>query len=159
MEQLDFSQLSIREVPVISPEGTHYTLREANGKTATEHRNAIISSTQFDANGKVVGVKDLASVEARFVASCLWDEKGKNPSVTLVQAWPARVQKALYDKAKELSDFADDMPLREALENALKLDDSPVPYDEFSKWAISLPEDDYRPLVRLFRKKAEVKNF
>lgn len=157
MEPLDFSTLTIQEVAVISPEGTHYTLREANGKTATEHRNAIMSSTIFGPDGKVTGIKDLASVEARFIASCLWDEKGKNPSVTLVQSWPARVQKKLYESAKDLSDFSEDTPLREALEKALALESCPIDGDVFAEWVRSLDEEEYKPLIRLFGK-SDLKN-
>lgn len=157
MNTLDFSSLSIQEVPVISPEGTHYTLREANGKTATEHRNAIMASTQFGPDGKVIGIKNLANVEAAFVASCLWDAKGKNPSVILIQSWPARVQKALYEKAKELSDFSDDVPLKESLELALNRDDSPLTYEAFSDWIQSIEGEEYKPLFKVIGRK-DVKN-
>lgn len=152
MEPLDFSTLTIQEVPVTGPDGKHYVLREANGRTATEHRDAVISASQFGPDGKVTGIKGLAAVEARFVSSCLWDENNRNPSVQLIQSWPARVQKTLYEKAKELSEFTDEAPLREALELALKRDDSPIVYEEFCKWVNTLKEDEFKPLVRLFGK-------
>lgn len=152
METLDFSGITIQEVPVVTPDGNHFTLREANGKAATDHRNAIMASTRFGPDGKVTGISDLASVEAKFVAACLWDEKGRNPSSVLVQTWPARVQKQLYEKAKELSDFGEDSPIREALEKVLSLEGSPITLEELSKWIHSQDQSEFRVLHRLLEK-------
>lgn len=159
-DSLDFSDLTIQEVMVVGPDKKTYTLREANGKAAKEHRNAIMASTQFGPDGKVTGLKDLASVEAKFVAACLWDEKERNPAVQLIESWPARVQKQLYEKAKELSDLGEDSPIRVALERALQREDSPISYEQFSAWAGSLADRELRPLSRLFEKddKGQAKN-
>lgn len=151
-EPLDFSTLIIQEVEITALDGKLYTLREANGKAAKDHRNAIMAATQFGPDGKVTGLKDLASVEAKFVAACLWDKQGKNPSVATVEAWPARVQKQLYEKAKELSAIGEDSPIRVAIEAALKREDSPVSYETLSYWAAGLEGDEFRPLARLFDK-------
>jgi hypothetical protein len=126
MSEFDFSSLEIKEVEVVGPDKKQYILREANGRAAKDHRNAIMAATQFGPSGKVTGVQGLASVEAKFVAACLWDEKGRNPSHTLIETWPARVQKQLYDKAVELSDMGEDSPFRKALEKALSLEEAPI---------------------------------
>jgi hypothetical protein len=160
MSDLDFSAIQIREVPVTGPNGEKYVLRESTGKVTTDHRNAIMASTQFGPNGKVVGLKDLASVEAKFVAGCMWDSKGRNPPVTLIQSWPARVQQALYEKAKELSDMDEESPVRKALELALSREDAPISFEHLSAWAKGLEDsDELRPLIRLFAdREAELKN-
>jgi len=161
MESFDFSDLNIQEIHVTGPDKKQYILREANGKAATDHRNAIMASTQFGPDGKVSGIKNLASVEAVFVAACLWDEKGKNPPVSTIQSWPARVQKQLYEKAKDLSDMNDESPIVMLLEKALNLEGSPIGYEEVSAWVGSLQDDEFRPLVSAFKvrdKDTETKN-
>lgn len=162
MESFDFSDLTIQEIPVVSPEGKAYTLREANGKAATDHRNAIMSSTIFGPDGKVTGIKSLASVEASFVAACLWDDKGRNPTSAIVQTWPARVQKLLYEKAKELSDMNEESPIMNSLEKALSLEGSPISLEELSDFICSQTDKEFENLVRLFKPKAnkdeQVKN-
>ena len=151
---LDFSDLEIKEEPVITPDGKEFTLREANGKAATDHRNAVMACTIFGPDGKVVGVKDLSSVEARLVAACLWDDKGRNPAVSLIQSWPARVQKALFEKVKELSDMGEDSPLRDLFIKALSREDSPITLNDFSDWIKSLGPE-YSRLERLFTSSRE----
>jgi hypothetical protein len=158
---LDFSDLTIQEEQVTAPDKKVYTLREANGKAATDHRNAIMASTQFGPDGKVTGVKNLASVEAVFVAACLWDEKNRNPTVVTVSSWPARVQKALYEKAKELSDMGEESPIVKQLEKALNLEDSPIAYQQLSEFVATLPSEGFSSLVSAFKvrdKDAETKN-
>jgi len=149
-EELDFSSLQVKEVPVKLTNGSQWTLREASGKAATDHRNAIMACTIWGPDGKAVGLKDLASVEARFVAACLFDPSGKNPTPQMVQAEPARVQKALYEKLKELSDFGESTISASDLEAALKRPDSPVQFEAFVEWARALPEE-HRSLSRMFK--------
>jgi hypothetical protein len=140
---LDFGSIVLREEPVVGPDGKHYTLREANGRTATEHRNSIIASSQFGPDGKITGIKDLAAVEAKFVVNCMWDEQGRNPPLAVIEGWPARVKKLLYDKAKELSDFGEDSIAKASLEKALSRDDSPVHLSTLRAWAATLEGSEY----------------
>lgn len=151
MESLDYSNLTIKEIPVTLPDGSKWLLREADGKTATAHRNAIMEATQFGPDGKVVGIKNLASVEARFVAGCLWSdaEKPINIHIAMVEKLPARIQKQLYEKAQELSDMGEESAIRSALEKALDRSDSPVKFEEFTEWVESLPASEYRALHKL----------
>jgi hypothetical protein len=158
LEQLDYSTLEIREIQVTGIDKKVYVLREADGKTVTEHRNAIMSSTQFGPDGKVVGIKSLASVEAKFVASCMWNEQNNHPTTALIQSWPGRVQKELYEKAKELSDIGEVFPAFEALKAALSRNDSPVTLENFSEWVSSLEDKECQPLVKLFKEESDLKN-
>lgn len=156
--ELDFSAIEIREIPVVGPNKEHFVLREANGRAATDHRNAIMSSSEFGPDGKVIAIKDLASVEAKFIAACLWDDKGRNPSPSLIQSWPARVQKQLYEKVKELSDFGDESIVAEALKKALSREDSPITFSTLSEWAKSLPNEEFSSLKILFGSTDNSKN-
>jgi len=159
MNEFDFSLIEEVEIPVVSPEGEEFTLKRASGRVAKEHRNAVMAATIFGPDGKVTGFRNLASVEPRFVAGCLFDRAGKNPSVSKVEGWPSMVLKKLYEKAKEISDVGEDSPIRKALETALNRDDSPISYETFSDWARDLKGKEYSSLSRLFSLKEEsVKN-
>jgi len=155
MESFDFSDLTIQEISVVGPDKKQYTLREANGKAATDHRNAIMASTIFGPDGKVTGIKSLASVEASFVAACLWDAQGRNPTTALIQTWPARVQKQLYEKAKDLSDMGEGSTIAEDLEKVLALEDSPISFDDLSTFICKQTADEFKNLVKMFQKKAD----
>jgi len=155
MESFDFSDLTIKEVPVVFPDGKHYTLREANGKAATDHRNAIMASTIFGPDGKVVGIKSLASVEAAFIAACLWDDKERNPTAAYIQTWPARVQKQLYEKAKDLSDMNEGTSVTEDLQKVLALEGSPVSFEDLSVFICSQTAEEFKGLVKMFQQKAD----
>lgn len=163
---LDFGGLEIRKKTIVGPDKKTYTLEEATGKVATEHRNAIMASSVFGPDGRVTGVKNLASVEARFVAGCLWDEKRRNPPEQVILSWPAQVVKKLYEAAQELSGMNEESPLYEAMEKALGLENSPFSFEDFCDWVATLEDldnsngtKDFRPLTRLFAKKKEpVKN-
>lgn len=149
-EELDFGSLQVKEVPVTLTNGSKWTLKEATGKAATDHRNAIMACTVWGPDGRAVGLKDLASVEARFVAACLFDASGRNPTPQMVQSEPARVQKALYEKLKELSEFGENTIAISDLEDALKRSDSPVSLEVFTEWAKALP-DEHQSLARAFK--------
>ena len=164
MSELDFSSIEIQEQVVIGPDKKRYILREASGKTAREHRNALLASTQLGPDGKggfrVTGLQDLASVEAKLVASCLFDENGKTLHYQTVEGWPARVQKALYERAKELSDLGEDDILGDKLKKALRRKDSPIEYEDFAAWAKTLKDDDEElsRISNIFSEENEVKN-
>lgn len=156
---MDFGSLEIQEVKVIGPDKKEYILREANGGAAKEHRNAIMEATKFGSDGKVIGLSGLASVEAKFVAACLWDDKGKHPAVATIESWPARVQKQLYEKAKELSHITENSPVRDSLKAALSTEGSPITFDELAAFIESVADTkEFKPIKRLLEKEDFVKN-
>lgn len=160
-ELLDFSALKIREVPIVTPDGRHLTLKEATGKAVTEYRNASMAASRFGPDGRVQSIVGLASVEAALVAACLWDDKGKNLHPSVVGSWPSRVQKKLFETVKEISGLNEDSPLQVALEAALNREDSPVTLQDFVAWVVTLPrerDDDTRAIVIMFEDHELLKN-
>ena len=157
--ELDFSTVEIKEVPVVSPDGKHYTLREASGKTAKDHRNGLLASTQFaqndDGSYKAIGLSETASLESKFVAGCLWNESGKNPSYITVEGWPDRVQRKLYRKAKEISEVLERDVTASYLRKALALEAAPISIDDLKAWVDSL-SDDFNYLKRALKEEDEV---
>lgn len=147
-ESLDFS-LAIIEIPVTGPDGKSYILKEATGKAANAYRNRALESTEFQ-NGRPVSVKGLASLESFLISMCLFDEKNKPVPQSVIESWPARVQKKLFEKVKEISDLGEQATTaKDALEDALKREDSPVPLTDFQKWVRSLGDEKYKPLLEL----------
>lgn len=120
-DALDFNDLSPIEVPV-SIDGRSYILREATGDAACRYRNALLACTQLGPEGKPSSVKGMADAEPLLVSLCLFDDAGKPVSGPTIRKWPARVLKALFDKATEISQLGeeeDDNDDKEAAKKSL----------------------------------------
>lgn len=95
-----------------------YELKEATGDAACRWRNSILSKTKLGPEGKPQTIVDLADSEPVLVALCLYPKgSDKNINTALVRSWPARVQKALFAKAKEISDVDEDDEDKESAKN------------------------------------------
>lgn len=153
--EFDFSEVEVQEIPVTMPDKKMFTLKEASGKVAKQHRNDLLKCTKFDNKGNVIGMTALASVEAQFVAGCLVDQDGKNPSHYYVEGFPARIQKKLYEKAKEISDLKEEDPLMDALEQALTQDGTPIQFEDLTDYIKQLEGEEFRRIKRAFESKEE----
>lgn len=100
---MDFDSLDLLTVPVTIA-GKKYTLREIDTQGACRYNNAKLHGTKFDENGKAVGIGNLADVEPLLVSLCLFEDgQPTHVPLSVVSAWPYRVVKPLFDKAKEIS--------------------------------------------------------
>ncbi len=106
IKELKFD-LSVIEIPV-NIENKKYILREASGAAACSYRNAMIECTQLGPDGKPTKLKGIANVEPLLVSLCLFDDKNKRVPVATIQSWPSRIQKTLFDKAKEISELGEE---------------------------------------------------
>jgi hypothetical protein len=86
--------------------GIEYELRETSGGAAVKYDNARLRCYEYQ-EGKLVRMHDLADLEPLLVSLCLFDTEGKEVSEKLIRSWPHRVQKALFERAKELSGMYD----------------------------------------------------
>ncbi len=112
--ELDFSDLTIVELPVLVADKT-YTLREATEDAARQYQNALTKCTSF-VGGEFSGIKGpVADTKSLLISLCLFREDGKKVSVDTVRGWPARVVKVLFDKAKEISELGEDEETVESL--------------------------------------------
>lgn len=109
-EPIVFDDITPIEVPV-SIGGESYVLREASGEASCRYNNARSNCTKF-VSGEFAGVSGpIADAEPRLVADCLFkisrtaDGKAIYSKVEekTVRSWPARVQRALFQRAKEIS--------------------------------------------------------
>jgi hypothetical protein len=104
---LNFSNIEPIELPV-TVGSQEYTLREASGGAACRYRNALIECTRLGPEGKPTHLKGIASIEPLLVSLCLFDSNNKRVPVQVIEGWPARVQKALFNKAQEISELNED---------------------------------------------------
>lgn len=142
--EFDFDNLVSAEIPV-KVAGSSYTLKEASGKAAGTYRNACMAAITIGPTGKATAMKNLADVEPLLVSLCLFDENGRNVPLSTITAWPARIQKALFNKAKEISELEEVSDEKKLLEKALALPGAPVDLVNFRAFIGTLPEE-YRAL-------------
>ncbi len=106
-ETMDFTDITLKEIPVQVGD-KKYTLREATGDAACLYRNAMLRCTKLGPEGKPETITGIADAEPYLVSLCLFNEGNKPVPVATIRKWPARVQTALFDKAKEISELGED---------------------------------------------------
>lgn len=95
-----------------------YELREANGDVACRWRNAILQRTTLGPDGKPSSLGAIADTEPILVSLCLFEAgTNRNVPVGTIRQWPSKVQKALFEKAKEISELDDDEEVKKKAKN------------------------------------------
>jgi hypothetical protein len=100
-----------------------FVLREASGASATKHRGLSIASLRFGKHGRAETIAaSLADAEPILISECLYeaDENGKVRSLAngdpdpkflvplkVIQSWPAKVTRAIYERLKVMSDLGE----------------------------------------------------
>jgi hypothetical protein len=80
-----------------------YTLREMNAAQRDAYLDSMQGRVETDEAGKVKSIKSFDGMHADLLTRCLFDQAGKAVTREVVQAWPASVTGALFDKANELN--------------------------------------------------------
>lgn len=114
-DEYDFDDLSPQEIPV-RVAGKRYVLREGTGGDVIKYRNMIIKATRLGADGKPAGMDGFADCEPYLLARCLFEQaEGPDGKVTerkvseqLVNSWPNRVQKKLFQKLSDMTGLDED---------------------------------------------------
>ena len=97
-----------------------YTLREASGETAGKYQEKLIQFMKPNVEGKPTTLGGgISSIEPLLVHWCLFDADNKNVKIDVIKKWPARIQKELFKKAKEMSGLDAEETIEE-LEEKLK---------------------------------------
>lgn len=109
-EPIVFDDITPIEIPV-QIAGQSYVLREASGDAVVRYENHRIRCTRF-VDGKFAGIDGpINDGEPQLVADCLYrvstspDGKRVLSKVEekVVRSWPARIQRFLFSKVKEIS--------------------------------------------------------
>lgn len=101
--------------------GQKYILVEASGAAAKAYRRASMKGVEMEndneGNRTIKKLEAMVEVESLLVSLCLYTAPsdgsiGVLVSQQIIEAWPARVQKGLFEKVKEISDLEekDDLP-------------------------------------------------
>ena len=99
--------------------GVEYVLRETSGDAAVKYDNARLNGYEYQ-DGKLVRVRGIANLEPLLVSLCLFDGIGNNVPEGKVRSWPARVQGALYARAREISGMNESSQSQESLEKQIE---------------------------------------
>lgn len=95
-----------------------YILREASGEAAIKFSNAKLANLTLN-DGKVTKVAGMANIQPLLISLCLTEKAtGKPVSEATIKGWPSRIQTALFDKAKEISEI-DQEVTKESLEKII----------------------------------------
>lgn len=108
MESLEF--LTEQSIPVKIGD-QQYVLKEASAETTINYRQKIFNLLKIGADGKPTrteGVGEVAGMEPYFVSKCLFTPEGEPVSEEVIRKFPYRIQKALFDKAQEISGMTED---------------------------------------------------
>lgn len=111
--------------------GAEYTLWEASAWAAKKYRNESMRRMEYDSeSGRVLRVRDLASLEPLLVSMCLCERtddpavRGKAVSEATIEKWTSRIQKLLFNKVMEISDGLREVggapALKQQVESAVK---------------------------------------
>lgn len=152
-ELMDFGDISPIVVPV-KIAGRNYELREADGATSIAYRNASLACITLGPGGKAQKLKDMASVESLLVSMCLFTDKGMPVPRRTIEGWPGRVQKALFEKAKDISDLGESDSVTVLLAKALASEGSPIKLEAFREWVSGLA-DEYKALKEALKPSPE----
>lgn len=121
----DFDDITKQEVPV-KIQGKKYVLREATGDAVCKWRNSMMKSTRLSNDGKVTSMDGMADSEPLLVSLCLFElyekvngsQGERQVDVKTVRSWPARIQKSLFDKLKQMSQL-DEKETKESLRKSI----------------------------------------
>lgn len=114
-------------------DGKNYLLKEATAADAKTYRSSAMKSFRFGEEGNpesIVG-EGLAEAEVLLVSMCLYEKVVNEASgetnlskvgKAKISSWPSRVVKALFDKAKEISDMDEDSDIDGLIKQRDKLD-------------------------------------
>lgn len=115
MEELDLGDPTPIEVPIAIGD-KKYILKEADGEASTKYRNHRASCMKFNPEGGWTGISGpVNDAEHILISSCLFEIYDQNGEIRRrpvifeqVKRFPHRIQKALFEKAKEISGLEDD---------------------------------------------------
>lgn len=116
------------EIPIVlngkGLTGRKFVLVEASGPASLKYKNACAKCSAFQ-DGEFVGIQgDIASTQPLLISLCLFEDvpDGRRvpTSFNFAANLPSKVQRTLFDKAKEISELGDEEETAEELEKQIE---------------------------------------
>lgn len=110
MEEFNFEDLE--PIAIRVPIGKKsYILREATGDDACKWRKYLFRSTKMEGGKPIMSMETLADSEPLLLSYCMHEEytdkdgqtKERKVDLAVIRAWPNRVIRPLFEKAKAIS--------------------------------------------------------
>jgi hypothetical protein len=110
MEEFRFEDLEPIAIPVTIGKKA-YILREATGDDACKWRKYLFRSTKMEGGKPIMSMDTLADSEPLLLSYCMHEEyadkngetKERKVDLQVIRAWPNRVIRPLFEKAKAIS--------------------------------------------------------
>lgn len=163
-EEFDFKDLTPAAKNVTNLGGRSYVLNEASTNAASRYRNIHFSGARYE-DGKLSKVEGIANADTVLLSCCITyadgAEKGQLVPIAIIDKWPERVTKPMVQWVKDNSEIdTGEDPLKVALQEGLKREDSPLTFDALCDWLKSWDKEAQdakktRPLYRLLQKTIE----
>lgn len=144
-QQLDFSDLEPQTVS-FECQGQSYVLHEATGGVAKRFNNERAKRVKYGPSGNVSQIGDIGDLEPLLVSLCLKTAAGDNIPVTVIEKWPSRMVKKLYETVEEISGLKEPNAAFSQLIDALESPESPITPEDFCSWVRSLSDEGYKAL-------------
>jgi hypothetical protein len=164
INEFDFKDITPATKDVKNLGGRNYLLNEASTDAASRYRNIHFSGARYE-DGKLSKVEGIANADAVLLSCCITysdgAEKGQLVPIAIVNKWPERVTKPMVQWVKDNSDIdTGEDPLKVALQEGLKREDSPLTFDALCDWLKGWDDEarenkKTRPLYRLLQKTIE----
>lgn len=114
-------ELRRREVPVTltdpdTGQEQGYVLVELDGAGRDAYLTNLGGRVKTNQDGKMAGLKTFEGLQANLLCRCMFKvtPEGRKPvDIKTVQAWPARVQTALFQRCKAISALGEDSKEKE----------------------------------------------
>jgi len=100
--------------------GQKYTLREITGVGHIRYFNSLDARTVRD--GDQARIANVAELEPLLVSLCLYDSQGNLVPEATIRGWPARIQRELYLRVKEISHMDETSNLESLKERRVEID-------------------------------------
>lgn len=114
LDPIVFDDITPIEVPVKVGQ-LEFVLREATGESAVKYTNAKLKRLSLGADGKPSSFAGMGDLEPYLVSLCLFTAKRERPELNNqpvheadIRAWPHKIQKKLFDIAKQISEIDQD---------------------------------------------------
>lgn len=109
-----FEDIGLQEIKYTIAKA-NYILKEADGDVVRQYRNATFRGVTLGDSGKPQRIDAAGDVETFLVSLCLYNGDGKTVPLHTVRSWPSRISKALFEKAKDISDLGEEDTMEDLL--------------------------------------------